>query len=111
MPHPDGNPRRLMHHSQFAGGQRDEKVQLAVRKLGIDHADSVQHLLEQRGYTITHRDDPKPADAESYKTAAIKCICGRQLLTLGVSDQMVATLSRVAAKSIAAALLSECPHE
>lgn len=111
MPHPDGNPRRFMHHSQFAGGQRNEKVQLAVRKLGEQHGECVQHLLETRGYTITHKDDPKRADAEGYKTVTIKCVCGKQLLELGVSEQMTATLSRIAAKSVAAALLGDCPHD
>lgn len=111
MPHPDGRPRRFMHHSQFAGGQRDERVQAAVRQLGVDHAVSLQHLLEQRGYVIVHKEDPKPADAEGYKTVHVKCGCGKELLSIGVSHEMVATFSRVAAKSAAARLLTDCPHD
>ncbi|ORV92789.1 hypothetical protein AWC11_07235 [Mycobacterium interjectum] len=111
MPHPDGRPRRFMHHSQFAGGGNDPKVQAAVRQLGEDHGVSTQHLLERNGYTITHKDDPKPADAEGYKTAHIKCLrCGKQLLEIGVDSSMTATFSRIALLSITQ-INPDCPHE
>lgn len=109
MPHPDGRPRRFMHHSQFAGGQQDPKIQAAVHQLALDHATSLQHLLETRGYTITHRDDPRPADADGYKTAHIKCVCGKHLTDLGVDTNMTATLNNLARRSIAARLQTECP--
>lgn len=111
LPHPDGRPRRFMHHSQFAGGQQNPKIQAAVRQLGIDHAICIQHMLESRGYNITHKDDPKPADAEGYKTAHIKCLrCGKELLTIGLDTNMTATLSPLALRNITQ-LNTECPHE
>lgn len=110
MPHPDGRPRRFMHHSQFAGGANDAKVQVAVRQLATDHAVSVQHLLERKGYEINHKDDPRPADAEGYKTAHIKCArCGRQLLEIGLDHSLTAQFSPLALRSVIAALSSECP--
>lgn len=111
MPHPDGRPRRFMHHSQFAGGQRNDKVKLAVHKLATEHAESVQHLLATRGYTIAHKDDTPPADQDGYKTITVNCVCGQRLTQIGVSANLTATLSRIAAKSLAAALLTECPHD
>ena len=110
MPHPDGRPRRFMHHSQFAGGGNDPKVQSAVHQLAADHGDCFQHLLERNGYTFVHKDDPRPADAETYKTARIKCgRCGKELLTIGVGADMTATFSRIALRNLNQ-LNPECPH-
>ncbi|OIN81649.1 hypothetical protein [Mycobacterium malmoense] len=111
MPHPDGRPRRFMHHSQFAGGQSDPKVQAAVHQLAVDHAVSLQHILETHGYTLTHKDDPKTADAEGYKTGHIKCLrCGKQLLTIGFDTTMTTTMNRTALLSLTQ-INPECPHE
>lgn len=103
MPHEDGRPRRMMHFSQFAGGSNaDPKVQAAVKQIAVDHGDSIQHLMERHGYQVTHKDDPKPADTDGYKSNALKCLkCGKELLSLGVSADMTSTLGRMALKSIA----------
>lgn len=100
LPHEDGRPRRLMHMSQFAAGG-DAKAQQAVHQLGIDIGDCVQTLLERNGYTLIHRDDPKPADAEGYKVAKLKCLlCGKQLYTFGVDANMTANLGALAVKTL-----------
>jgi hypothetical protein len=111
LPHPDGRPRRLMHFSQFAGGGRDPKAQAAVKQLAVDVADAQQHLLEMRGFVITHKDDPKPADAEGYKTVRIKAAeTGKEILEIGVDSNLTATYTRLARRSAAAALLEGLPE-
>lgn len=98
LPHEDGRPRRLMHFSQFG---KDDDTRKRVQILAHDIGDSLQTLLERGGYSLSHKDDPKPADAEGYKTARVKCArCGQQLYTLGVDANMTATLSALAIKSL-----------
>lgn len=97
LPHEDGRPRRLMHFSQFG---QDEDTKQRVQILGHDLGECVQTLLERNGFEITHRDDPKPADAEDYKTAHLKCVCGKELYTFGVDANMTATLGGLAIKTL-----------
>ncbi|PQM45678.1 hypothetical protein C1Y40_04122 [Mycobacterium talmoniae] len=108
LPHPDGRPRRLMHFSQFG---RDDATAQKVGALANEIGESIVHLLERGGYTLVHKDDPKPADAEGYKTVVGKCaLCGKQLLRFGVDENLSATFTRIALKSFAA-LNPECPHD
>jgi hypothetical protein len=108
LPHPDGRPRRLLEYSRF--GKTPETVaRQAIKGLGMGHA--MIHLLERHGFQITHKDDPKPADANEYKVARLKCLhCGKELLRIGVDENMVATMSRLALRSIAQ-INPECPHD
>lgn len=107
LPHEDGRPRRLMHLSQF--GQSDENKP-RILKLCVDLAECVQFLLKENGYRISHEDDPKPADAEDYKTAHIRCGCGTHLIDLNVSADMIATLGPAAKQFVVAKLQTECPN-
>ncbi|PIJ36748.1 hypothetical protein BMW24_003540 [Mycobacterium heckeshornense] len=108
LPHPDGRPRRLMHFSQF---NQSKESQGRIRRLATDLAEATQHALERRGYTISHRDDPKAADAEGYKIAHIYCQhCRTRLFSLTVDHDMKAHLSRLAIRSITQ-ITPECPHK
>lgn len=108
LPHEDGRPRRLMHFSQFG---HDDETRKKIQALGLDLGECVQHLLETHGYTISHKDDPRPADAEGYKTTRIKCLkCGKQLLQIGVDHDLVAQFSPLALRSAIAALSTKCPN-
>jgi hypothetical protein len=108
LPHPNGSPIKLMQFSAF--GQHPQ-AQAKHRATGDLIGDATIHLLEREGFQITHRDDPKPADKADYKTAIIKCLrCGKQLLALGVDENMTATMSRLALRSLAT-INPECPHE
>lgn len=101
LPHPDGRPRRLMHFSQFA---HDESTRRSIQTHANDIAESIQHLLEQRGYTLSHRDDLKPADAEGYKNGNIFTAGGKRLATILFDDQLNAHLSRLAIRNLIAVL-------
>ncbi|MBO0882010.1 MAG: hypothetical protein J2P17_17050 [Mycobacterium sp.] len=108
LPHPDGKPRRLMQYSQF---NQSKESQARIRRTASEVAEATQHRLETRGYTITHKDDPKAADAEGYKAAHIYCQhCRKRLLTLTVEEDMTVTLSRLALKSLTT-INPECPHD
>jgi len=107
LPHEDGRPRRLMHFSQFA---LDDDTKQRVKALALDLGSCIQFLLEDNGFEIRHREDPKPADAEDYKTAHIKCGCGTHLIDLNVSADMTTTLGPAAKQFVVAKLQTECPN-
>ncbi|WP_071700194.1 hypothetical protein [Mycobacterium heckeshornense] len=97
-----------MHFSQF---NQSKESQGRIRRLATDLAEATQHALERRGYTISHRDDPKAADAEGYKIAHIYCQhCRTRLFSLTVDHDMKAHLSRLAIRSITQ-ITPECPHK
>ena len=109
LPGEDGIPRKLIHFSQFA---LTEDAKLKVKALATDIAKCFQVLLADHGYIVTHIEDPKPADAEGYKTTHVRCGCGQHLLDLNVNPDMVTTLGPAARKFMVAKLQSECPrHE
>lgn len=102
LPHPDGRPRRLMHFSQF--GQHPH-AQQKTRELAADLGVSAIHALEQKGFTITHKDDVAPADAPSdYKVASLYTIGGAKLMDLGLDANLKAHLSRLAIRSLISVL-------
>lgn len=104
LPHEDGRPRRLLHHSQFG---RDEDTKARIQALGHDLGECVQTLLERNGYEISHRDDLKPADHGDYRQVKVKCVaCGMQLMTLGCDANLNASLSGLAIRS-----LTQLTHE
>ncbi|TDH48874.1 hypothetical protein E2F47_22170 [Mycobacterium eburneum] len=102
LQHPDGAPRRLMHMSNFG---RHPKFQPAVTKLAGELGVAAIHTLERAGFTITHRDDPKPADLEDYKIVHLKCgRCGQQVAAFSVSADMTATFNRIGMKTFQAVI-------
>jgi hypothetical protein len=108
LAHPDGKPRRLLQYSQF---NQSKESQGRIRRTAADVAVATQHTLERRGYTITHKDDPKPADAAGYKIAHIYCQhCRKRLLSLTVEEDMTVTLSRLAMRQITT-INPDCPHD
>lgn len=96
-----------MHFSQFA---LNDDTKQRVQALANDLGECIQFLLEDNGFEIRHREDPKPADAEDYKTAHIKCGCGKHLIDFNVSADMIATLGPTARRFVVDALQSECPN-
>jgi len=79
------------------------KADQHARSLKVSEA--TIHELERAGYSISHKDDPKPADVADYKSAHVKCLaCGKEIFRIGVDVNMIATLSPLAQRSLAAAL-------
>lgn len=96
-----------MEYSRF-GKTPEVQARTAIKGLGMGHA--MIHLLERNGYTVTHKDDPKPADVGDYKTVSLKCLlCGKQLLRIGVDADLNATMSRLALRNLTT-MNPECPH-
>lgn len=100
--HPSGKVIRQMN---YATTGLTPEVKQKIQHHALLATEATIHELEREGYKVTHRDDPKAADAEGYKTGAIKCLlCGKQILTVGFDGDMVATLAPLAQRSIVANL-------
>lgn len=107
LTHPDGRPRRLMH---LATTGRDDATQRHIQTMAHDIAQAAIHTLESDGYTITHRDDPKPVEPV-HKTARLHCAtCGKQLLRIALRPDNTAQLTRNGLTQLATIPL-ECPHD
>ena len=108
LPHEDGRPRKWLHFSSFG---KDDKTRAAIAILAKEHGECIQTLLERNGFSISHKDDPKPADADNYKQVSLKHTCGKKLCDFGCDDQLNAVLGNLALKNLAAAFtnhLEEC---
>lgn len=77
----DGKPRRLMQYS-MAGHSPEHQNHISGRALDI--GECIVHLLEKNGYSLTHRGDPEPAEADSkFPIAEANCAhCGEIVLRL-----------------------------
>lgn len=108
LPHPDGKRLVLVNHHPIG---KTAEVQERMRRESDLVGEALIHKLERHGYTVTHKDDPKPADADGYKLVKVKClICGRQVMTIGVDHDMNATMSQLALKTMTK-LNPVCPHD
>lgn len=98
LSHPDGKARRLMQYATFhLNDERKSKVQQSAR--GI--AEAIVHESELAGYTISHHNDPKPADAEGHKIVSLVCMhCGNGLGSLKVDDELHTRLGRPALEAL-----------
>jgi hypothetical protein len=108
LPHPDGKRLVLVQHHPIA---KTPEVQARMAHNADMIGEALIHKLERNGYTVTHKDDPKAADAEGYKLVKVKClICGKQVMTIGVDHDMNATMGKLALQTMTQ-LNPVCPHE
>lgn len=106
--HPSG---KIIRQMNFATTGLTPDVKAKIKDHALLATEATIHELEREGYRVTHKDDPKPADAEGYKTGHVKCLlCGKQLLTIGFDQDMVATMPRISLRQLTA-LNPECPHD
>jgi hypothetical protein len=90
-----------------ASGDHDAVKQ--INGLALAHAQAIVHVLESSGYTITHRDDPKPVDTVGMKVASIQCNRGRLLVQLAVDDNLHAHVNGKAFIEAAKSGVPACP--
>jgi hypothetical protein len=108
LPHPEGKRIVLVNHHPIG---KTAEVQNRMARDSKLASEAIIHKLENHGYTVTHKDDPKPADADGYKLVKVKCLsCGKQIMTIGVDHDLNATMSRIALRTMTA-LNPVCPHE
>lgn len=113
LQHPDGTILRALGFNDFlmqAAGDHEAVKQ--INALALAHAEAIIHTLENNGYTLTHKDDPKPINQAGTKTATINCKTCSKLLIGGVvlDDQLHANVPGAAFITAITKRKLECPH-
>lgn len=107
LPHPDG--RRIVLCNLHPIGKTPE-VKARMARESQDVGDALIHKLERHGYTVSHKDDPKPADsAADYKKATLYTLGGKLIGTIGLDANLDAHLGNLAIKNLIA-LLTEAQN-
>lgn len=112
LQHPDGTILRAIGLNTFlqqAGGDTEAIAQ--INKLALAHAEATIAALENNGYTITHRNDPKPINQAGHKTALIACqTCTTPLTQVLLDDHLHANVPGAAFITAISTRKPECPH-
>ena len=107
LPGPDGTELRFMHYRNFG---QPEHVATRIKTRAHDVGTRIIHLLETNGYTLTHRNDPPPADPNPQRHVAITCRhCGQRIANLALDPQGNAAISRVALQQLTREAAHTCP--
>lgn len=105
LQHPDGTILRALGFSTFLQQASGDQAAIEnINALAYAHAEAIIHTLENTGYILTHKDDPKPIDAPGTKTANIHCTkCKGTIVHIAISDDLRGRLDVTKLKQ-------ECPH-
>jgi len=101
LPHPDGTHLRFLHYSSFG---QDDSIKQQINGLAKGVGEAIIHLLETNHYTLSHADDPKPADQAGMKIAIINCTaCKGPIMQIAINDDLTGKIDISKIKQ-------DCPH-